>query len=130
GVPVLVKMSYFPNWRAGGADGPSRVAPNVMVVIPNDTHVELSYGRTGVEGLSYALTLLGIVGVVLLVRRPLARFAGAGGGGPVGAAQGPAGEAGEAGAGDELDGPDRLGERGDGADDRPGAEPAGAEASG
>jgi hypothetical protein len=107
GVPVLVKMSYFPNWRAGGADGPYRVAPNFMVVIPNDTHVELSYGRTGVEWLSYALTLLGIVGLVLLVRRPLARFASVRGGGP-----------------------DRLGERGDGADDRSGAEPDGAEASG
>jgi hypothetical protein len=75
GVPVLVKVSYFPNWRASGAEGPYRVAPNFMVVIPNDTHVELTYGRTGVEWLSYALTLLGVVGLVLLIRRPRARFA-------------------------------------------------------
>jgi hypothetical protein len=75
GVPVLVKMSYFPNWRADGAEGPYRVAPNFMVVIPNDTHVELTYGRTGVEWLSYALTLLGVVGLVLLIRRPRVAFA-------------------------------------------------------
>jgi hypothetical protein len=74
GVPVLVKMSYFPNWSVRGADGPYRVAPNFMVVVPNDTHVELSYGRTGVEWLAYGLTLLGVVGLVLLVRRPLVRF--------------------------------------------------------
>jgi hypothetical protein len=68
GEPVLVKMSYFPNWEASGADGPYRVAPNFMVVIPTDTHVELAYGRTGVEWLSYGLTALGLVGLVLLVR--------------------------------------------------------------
>jgi hypothetical protein len=75
GVPVLVKMSYFPNWQVSGASGPYRVAPNFMVVIPDDTHVELTYGRTGVEYLSYGLTLIGIVGLVLLWRRPRFRFA-------------------------------------------------------
>jgi hypothetical protein len=75
GVPVLVKMSYFPNWEASGASGPYRVAPNFMVVVPEDTHVELTYGRTGVEYVSYFLTLLGIAGLVLLWRRPPYRFA-------------------------------------------------------
>jgi hypothetical protein len=75
GVPVLVKTSYFPNWRASGADGPYRVAPNLMVVVPTDTHVELTYGRTWVEYVSYGLTLLGVVGLVLLWRRPRMRFA-------------------------------------------------------
>ena len=74
GEPVLVKMSYFPNWRASGAEGPYRVAPNFMVVIPTDTHVELTYEHTGVEWLSYALTLLGVVGLVLLVRAGSYRF--------------------------------------------------------
>ena len=74
GEPVLVKMSYFPNWKASGAEGPYRVAPNFMVVVPTDTHVELTYGRTGVEWLSYALTALGLVGLVLLVRAGLYRF--------------------------------------------------------
>ena len=32
GVPVVVKSSYFPNWKASGADGPWRVTPNEMVV--------------------------------------------------------------------------------------------------
>jgi hypothetical protein len=70
GTPVLVKASYFPNWRASGADGPYRVAPNLMVVVPTDQHVELSYGREPIEWVGYALTLLGIGLVVLLARRP------------------------------------------------------------
>ncbi len=74
GVPVLVKVSYFPNWRATGAEGPWRVAPNFMVVVPTDTEVELTYGRTPVEYLAYALTLAGVAGLVLLARRPPYRF--------------------------------------------------------
>jgi 6-pyruvoyl-tetrahydropterin synthase related domain len=76
GTPVLVKSSYFPNWSVSGAEGPYRVAPNLMVVVPTETHVELTYGRTGVEYLSYGLTLLGIAGLVLLIRHPRYGFSG------------------------------------------------------
>jgi hypothetical protein len=44
GSPVLVKASYFPNWHVKGADGPYRVMPNLMVVVPTSTKVKLSYG--------------------------------------------------------------------------------------
>jgi len=70
GVPVLVKASYFPNWQASGAQGPWRVAPNLMVVIPTSKHVSLHYGRTPVDLIAMFLTLLGIAGVVWLARRP------------------------------------------------------------
>jgi hypothetical protein len=74
GSPVLVKVSYFPNWSADGAEGPYRVAPNLMVVVPTEEHVELNYGRTSVEWLAYLTTLLGLVGLVFLVRRGIYRF--------------------------------------------------------
>jgi hypothetical protein len=70
GQPVLVRASYFPNWEASGAQGPYRVAPNLMVVIPTEDHVELHYGWTPVDLLAWLFTLLGIGGVVLLARRP------------------------------------------------------------
>jgi hypothetical protein len=60
GRPVLVKTSYFPNWEATGAQGPFRVAPNLMVVIPTRHDVTLHYGRTGVDWLGIFLTLTGI----------------------------------------------------------------------
>ena len=72
GVPVLVKASYFPNWKVEGADGPYRIAPNLMVVVPREEHVELYYGWTPVDILAWLLTLDGIALVVLLARaRPV-----------------------------------------------------------
>lgn len=68
GVPVLVKASYFPNWNASGADGPWRIGPNLMVVVPTSEHVELQFGRTAVDWGSMVVTLLGLVGIVLLWR--------------------------------------------------------------
>ncbi len=60
GVPVLVKMSYFPNWEVDGADGPYRVAPNFMVVIPRSTHVYMHYETSGSDYFFYLVTLLGV----------------------------------------------------------------------
>ncbi|MGH8984735.1 MAG: hypothetical protein ACRDY6_12800 [Acidimicrobiia bacterium] len=64
GVPVLVKTSYFPNWRAEGADGPRRATPNLMVVVPTSKQVRLEYGTTKAEWLGRAGTVAGIAGVV------------------------------------------------------------------
>ena len=60
GVPVLVKASYFPNWKVAGASGPYRVSPNLMVVIPDAQHVSLYYGRTPVDYMGYLLSIIGI----------------------------------------------------------------------
>ena len=66
GVPVLVRVSYFPNWKVDGATGPFRVAPNMMVVIPTSNTVKLHYGSTSLDYMAYLLTFIGIG---LLVRR-------------------------------------------------------------
>jgi hypothetical protein len=72
GTPVLVKASYFPNWKAAGARGPWRVTPNLMVVIPTQRHVTLHYGWTPVDVGGILLTLTGIALVLVLVaRRPV-----------------------------------------------------------
>ncbi len=81
GTPVLVKTSYFPNWKASGADGPWRVAPNLMVVVPTANQVELRYGTTPVEWVSWVMTLAGLAGLALLVVKgplPMARRRGGG----------------------------------------------------
>ena len=60
GVPVLVRVSYFPTWKVDGADGPYRVAPNFMVVIPTENQVTLTYSKTPLDWFFYSLTLVGI----------------------------------------------------------------------
>ena len=70
GVPVLVRASYFPNWKVSGGEGPYRVTPNLMVVVPTDTHVDVEYGRTAIDIGAWVLTIFGLVGVVVLARLP------------------------------------------------------------
>jgi hypothetical protein len=68
GVPVVVKTSYFPNWRASGAKGPWRLTPNLMVVVPTSHDVKLHYTRTGAEWLGIVVTAIGLAGLVALWR--------------------------------------------------------------
>ena len=69
GTPVLVRASYFPNWKASGADGPFRVAPNLMVVVPTESSVALSYTRSAVQWVALFATLLGIALLLVVTRR-------------------------------------------------------------
>ena len=75
GVPVLVKISYFPRWHATGATGPYRVSPNLMVVIPTANDVSMVYGSTPLLTVSnYVSDLVALAGVVTLylyIRRRL-----------------------------------------------------------
>ncbi len=75
GVPVLVKVSDYPNWAASGAEGPYRVTPNFMVVVPTSKHVELHYTRTPAEWAGIGGSLLGLLGLagLVLLGRPSRR---------------------------------------------------------
>lgn len=65
GTPHLVKVSYFPNWRASGADGPWRATPSLMVVVPTEREVVIEFVDTWPESVGKVLTLLGVVAVVV-----------------------------------------------------------------
>jgi hypothetical protein len=69
GSPVLVKVSYFPNWKVSGAKGPWRVSPNLMVVIPTQKHVELKYGMRAGDYMGWLMTFAGIALVVSFKRQ-------------------------------------------------------------
>jgi hypothetical protein len=64
GTPVLVKTSYFPNWKASGANGPWRVTPNSMVVVPTAHTVTLTYGTSKPQELGQVITALGVLALV------------------------------------------------------------------
>jgi hypothetical protein len=61
GTPVLVKVSYFPNWQASGATGPYRVTPNLMVVVPTAHDVVLRYGTSTADRAGEVLSVIGVI---------------------------------------------------------------------
>ncbi len=72
GVPHLIKVSYFPAWRAQGADGPYRAAPSLMVVVPTEENVVLEFVNGVPENVGLLLSgfaVFSLVGWGLLRRR-------------------------------------------------------------
>jgi 6-pyruvoyl-tetrahydropterin synthase related domain len=69
GIPILVKVSYFPNWQVKGAKKIQRAAPNMMVVVPTSTNVTMSYEPSNLDQFSYVLTFAGIAWVLWMFRR-------------------------------------------------------------
>ncbi|MEE9582249.1 MAG: hypothetical protein V3W36_04840, partial [Acidimicrobiia bacterium] len=71
GVPHLVKVSWFPNWTATGADGPYRAAPSLMIVVPTQQDVVIDFKErlpeTAGKVISVA-TILGL-GTMAFIRR-------------------------------------------------------------
>ncbi|MGH8911741.1 MAG: hypothetical protein ACRDVD_04450, partial [Acidimicrobiia bacterium] len=67
GVPHLVKVSYFPNWVAEGAEGPFHAAPSLMVVVPTEENVVLEFRNQVPEWLGMALSAAALIGVAWIV---------------------------------------------------------------
>jgi hypothetical protein len=65
GEPHVIKVSYFPNWHVEGAKGPWQLSPGLMVVVPTQAHVRLTYGDTPVEAGGNTLSALGLAVLVL-----------------------------------------------------------------
>ena len=70
GVPVLVKIPYFPNWQAKGATGPYPVTPNLMVVVPTSRHVTITYGTTTVGWIGRIGSTVAGIGGLVAIRNP------------------------------------------------------------
>ncbi len=74
GKPLLVKMSYHPNWKVEGADAIYLVSPSFMLIYPKQERVRLYYARGAADKAGMALTGLGILLVLInlpLLRNPL-----------------------------------------------------------
>ena len=69
GKPLLVKVSYHPNWQVEGADRIHLVSPSFMLIYPNRTTVRLYYGRSWPDRAGTALTCLGLL--ILALNLPL-----------------------------------------------------------
>ncbi len=61
GIPHLIKVSYFPNWQATGADGPYYAAPSFLLVVPTQADVTLEFRSSRIEWIGMAITALGLI---------------------------------------------------------------------
>jgi len=61
GLPHLIKVSYFPNWTVEGANGVYPVSPHLMMVIPRERVVTLTYARSIWERVGMVVTIGGLI---------------------------------------------------------------------
>lgn len=57
GHPLLIKVSYHPNWKADGADKIYLASPGFMLIYPTSTKVRLYYDSTFVDHLGQWVSL-------------------------------------------------------------------------
>lgn len=67
GIPHIIKISYFPNWKAVGADGPYAISPSFMMVIPRQENVTLYYGSTREDVIARTFTQAAWIFLVVLL---------------------------------------------------------------
>lgn len=65
GKPLLIKVSYHPNWKVDGADRVYLVSPAFMLIYPESSKVRLYYGRTWPDYAGAAMTGLAILYILL-----------------------------------------------------------------
>ena len=64
GVPLLIKISYHPNWKVEGADMVYLASPSFMLIYPDQEEVRLYFGKTFWNYLGNALTILGVAIII------------------------------------------------------------------
>ena len=67
--PLLVKVSFHPNWQVEGAAGIFLVSPSFMLIYPQQENVRLFYGPGPWNRFGQLLTVIGIV--ILLLNVPV-----------------------------------------------------------
>jgi len=63
--PLLIKISYHPNWKVEGADRVYLVSPSFMLIFPDREHVRLRFSNTCVEYTGTFLTIIALFIVTL-----------------------------------------------------------------
>jgi hypothetical protein len=64
GIPVEVRMSYFPWWHATGAQGPWKLDPDDLVVIPTTHDVVVTAGPRLVDRISLVISGLAVLATI------------------------------------------------------------------
>ena len=71
----LIKVSYFPNWTIHDGDGPYRITPSFMAVVPNSSDVNLTFEKTNLEELLSVFSYLCLAISILLMIYRIKKYA-------------------------------------------------------
>ena len=71
----LIKVSYFPNWTIKDGDGPYRITPSFMAIVPNSSDVNLTFEKTNLEELLSIFSYLCLAISVLLMIYRMKKYA-------------------------------------------------------
>jgi uncharacterized membrane protein len=64
--PLLVKMSYFPNWKVEGAGKIYRVSPAFMMIIPEQENIRIYYGKTWENYVGIGMSVVGMILIIII----------------------------------------------------------------
>ena len=73
GWPLLVKVSYHPNWKCQGAAGPFLISPSFMAIFPTQHDITMVFARSHAEMIGPVITLASL-GLCLILGCPTHRF--------------------------------------------------------
>jgi hypothetical protein len=67
GHPLVIKVSYHPNWKVDGADKIYLASPGFMLIYPTSTKVRLYYGSSFVDHMGQWVSLASLLTLVVSV---------------------------------------------------------------
>ena len=65
----LIKVSYFPNWKIIDGEGPYRISPSFMAVVPNSNSVSLVFKNSGTENILNYLSYISLSIAIIILNR-------------------------------------------------------------
>ena len=66
--PLIVKISYFPNWQVNGAKRIYLTSPALMMIFPEKNNIKIYYGNTWMDYAGDLITILTILFVIIIYR--------------------------------------------------------------
>jgi len=65
----LIKVSYFPNWKIIDGEGPYRISPSFMAVVPNSNSVSLVFENSRTENFINYLSFISLLIAIIIFKR-------------------------------------------------------------
>jgi len=65
GIPLLIKVAYFPNWKVEGANSIYLTSPALMMITPTKESIRIYYGYDSIDIFADVITVVGLMILVL-----------------------------------------------------------------